>query len=90
MIFIVFPFSFFQLHDLLSFHQCLHLLWHSIMYKLLIKILLSPSFYGKCMIEWGISNLSLVKTGQKTGVLLGQVFGIPASFDACLFLLVPC
>ena len=39
-----FPFSFSLLYNSSSFYQCLHFLWHLVIYKLLTKILLSPSF----------------------------------------------
>ena len=38
------PFSFSLLYNSSSFYQCLHFLWHLVIYKLLTKILLSPSF----------------------------------------------
>ena len=37
--YISFPFSFSLLYNSSSFYQCLHFLWHLVMYKLLIKIL---------------------------------------------------
>ena len=42
--YIPFPFSFSLLYNSSSFYQCLHFLWHLVIYKLLTKILLSPSF----------------------------------------------
>ena len=42
--YIPFPFSFSLLYNSSSFYQCLHFVWHLVMYKLLTKILLSPSF----------------------------------------------
>ena len=63
--YILFPFRFSFLYNLSSFHQCLNFVWHSIEYKLLSKTLLPSSFSQKCSIEWSISNLFLVKTGQK-------------------------
>ena len=49
-----------------------------------IYLLLSFSFSGKSSIEWSISNLLLVKTAPKAGVLLGPVFRIPERFHAAL------
>ena len=48
--YIPFPFSFSLLYNSSSFYQCLHFVWHLVMYKLLTKILLSPSFCLKCSI----------------------------------------
>ena len=59
------------------------------MHKLHTKTLLPPSFSQKCSTEWSISNLSLVETGPKTGVLLGPTFDIPESSHVCSYLLVP-
>ena len=50
--YIPFPFSFSLLYNSSSFYQCLHFLWHLVMYKLLTKILLSPSFRLKCSISY--------------------------------------
>ena len=47
------PFHFFSLlYNSSSFYQCLHFVWHLVMYKLLTKILLSPSFCLKCSIPY--------------------------------------
>ena len=35
-----------------SFYQCLHFLWHLVMYEFLTKILLSPSFCLKCSMPY--------------------------------------
>ena len=45
-------FSFSLLYNLSSFYQCLHFVWHLVMYKLLTKILLSPSFCLKRSIPY--------------------------------------
>ena len=50
--YIPFPFSFSLLYNSSSFYQCLHFVWHLVMYKLLTKILLSPSFCLKCSIPY--------------------------------------
>ena len=42
--YIPFPFSFSLLYNSSSFYQRLHFVWHLVIYKLLTKILLSPSF----------------------------------------------
>ena len=47
-----FPFSFSLLYNSSSFYQCLHFVWHVVMYKLLTKILLFPSFCLKCSIPY--------------------------------------
>ena len=47
------PFPFFSLlYNSSSFYQCLHFVWHLVMYKLLTKILLSPSFCLKCSMPY--------------------------------------
>ena len=50
--YIPFPFSFSLLYNSSSFYQCLHFVWHLVMYKLLTKILLSPSFCLKCSMPY--------------------------------------
>ena len=49
--YIPFPFSFSLLYNSSSFYQCLHFVWHLIMYKFLTKILLPPSFCQKKIIK---------------------------------------
>ena len=50
--YIPFPFPFSLLYNSSSFYQCLYFVWHLVMYKLLTKILLSPSFCLKCSIPY--------------------------------------
>ena len=50
--YVPFPFSFSLLYNSSSFYQSLHFVWLLVMYKLLTKILLSPSFCQKCSIPY--------------------------------------
>ena len=50
--YIPFPFPFSLLYNSSSFYQCLYFVWQLVMYKLLTKILLSPSFCLKCSIPY--------------------------------------
>ena len=50
--YIPFPFPFSLLYNSSSFYQCLYFVWQLVMYKLLTKILLFPTFCLKCSIPY--------------------------------------